>query len=80
MMRDSDEIKELLTELRDVQREHLNEYRKVTQQSLDLQRQAVARQEQLGRLYRRVLTASAALVVFIIIVIIYLMGILGRPR
>jgi len=79
-MRDSDEIKELLTELRDVQREHLNEYRKVTQQSLDLQRQAVARQEQLGRLYRRVLTASAALVVFIIIVIIYLMGILGRPR
>ena len=79
-MRDSDEIKELLTELRDVQREHLNEYRKVTQQSLDLQRQAVARQEQLGHLYRRVLTAGAALIVFIVIVIIYLLGILGRPR
>jgi hypothetical protein len=80
MMRESDEIKELLAELRDVQREHLEEYRKVTQQSLELQRQAVARQEQLGKLYRRVLTAGAALIVFIVIVIIYLMGMMGRLR
>lgn len=30
-MRESDEMKELLAELLDVQREHLAEYRKVTQ-------------------------------------------------
>jgi len=79
-MGESDEIKGLLTELRDLQREHLEEYRKVTQQSLELQRQAVARQEQLGKLYRLVLTAGSALVVFIVILIIYLMGMLGRSR
>jgi hypothetical protein len=38
MTRESDEVKELLAELRDVQREHLDEYRKVTQRSLELQR------------------------------------------
>jgi hypothetical protein len=73
-MRDPEEIKELLAELRDVQREHLEEYRTVTRRSLELQERAVARQEQLGKLYRRVLTAGAGLVVFIIILIIYLLG------
>ncbi len=72
-MREPDEIKELLAELRDVQREHLEEYRKVTRQSLELQQQAVARQEQLGNLYRRVLAAGAALVAFIVVIIVYLL-------
>ena len=74
IMRESDEIKGLLTELRDVQREHLAEYRKVTQRSLELQQQAVTRQEQLGNLYRRVLAAGAILVIFIVIIIVYLLG------
>lgn len=73
-MRESDEIKELLTEIRDVQRDHLTEYRKVTQHSLELQQQAVTRQEQLGTLYRRVVAACAVLVVCIVIIIVYLMG------
>ena len=73
-MQESGEIKELLTELRDVQREHLAEYRKVTQRSLELQQQAVTRQEQLGTLYRRVVVACALLVIFIVVIIIYLMG------
>lgn len=50
-----DKIQELLTEIRDAQREHLAEYRSVTRQSLELQRQAVQRQEQLGRTYQRVI-------------------------
>jgi len=73
-MQESGEIKELLIELRDVQREHLAEYRKVTQRSLELQQQAVTRQEQLGQLYRRVVVACALLVIFIVVNIIYLMG------
>ena len=73
-MQESDEIKGLLRELLEVQREHLAEYRRVTQRSLDLQQQAVARQEQLGRLYRRVLVAGAVLVIFIVVIIVYLLG------
>jgi hypothetical protein len=73
-MRESDEIKRLLEELRDVQREHLAEYRRVTQRSLELQQQAVTRQEQLGRLYRRVLVAAGVLVIFIVGIIVYLLG------
>lgn len=73
-MQESDEIKELLIEIRDVQREQLTEYRKVTQRSLELQQQAVTRQEQIGRLYRRVVVAAAILVVGLVILLIYLMG------
>ena len=73
-MQESGEIKELLIEIRDVQREHLAEYRKVTQRSLDLQQQAVTRQQQLGSLYRRVVLACAILVIFVVVIIIYLMG------
>ena len=52
----------LLEEIRDVQREHLAEYRRVTQQSLELQQRAVARQETIGRLYRRVVLVGGVLV------------------
>jgi hypothetical protein len=43
-----DEIQKLLREIRDTQREHLAEYRQVTQRSLELQQRAVARQEQIA--------------------------------
>jgi CHASE3 domain sensor protein len=49
----------LLLEIRDIQREHLEEYRRVTQESLELSRRAVRRQEQLGRLYQRVVVVGA---------------------
>jgi CHASE3 domain sensor protein len=73
-MGETEDIKGLLAEIRDAQREHLAEYRKVTQRSLELQQQAVDRQEQLGRLYRRVVIAGAALVLCILIIIVVLMG------
>ena len=63
----------LLEEIRDVQKESLAEYRRVTQQSLDMQRQAVARQQQIGRLYQRVLLVGAAVVVPLLILLIYLL-------
>ena len=64
----------LLEEIRDVQKESLAEYRRVTQQSLDMQRQAVARQQQIGRLYQRVLLVGAAVVVPLLILLIYLLA------
>src|SRR5262249_54453103 len=48
----NDDVRRLLEEIRDTQREHLAEYKRVTQRSLQLQEQAVARQEQMARLYR----------------------------
>lgn len=77
-MREADDIKELLVEIRDLQREHLAEYRKVAQRSLELQQQAVSRQEQLGRLYRRVVVAGAMLILCIVVIIVVLMGRLFR--
>ena len=73
-MQESDEIKQLLGEIRDQQREYLTEYRKVTQRSLDMQQQAVNRQEKIARLYVLVVIAGAILVLFIVILVIYLIG------
>ena len=69
-MEESDELK-LLTEIRDAQREHLAEYRKVTQESLALQKQAVARQEQIVKLYRRVVLAGGAVILLVLIFLFY---------
>ena len=45
-MEAEERVRRLLEEIRDVQREHLAEYRRVTKESLELQQRAVARQEQ----------------------------------
>jgi len=58
----TDKTDELLREIRDLQRQHLEEYRKVTERSLALQETADARQEQISTLYRRVIAVAAALV------------------
>jgi hypothetical protein len=73
-MQDSNEIKEILISIRDTQHEHLAEYRRVTERSLELQQLAVNRQEHVVKLYRRVLGMSAVLFVFIVILLIYLLG------
>jgi hypothetical protein len=60
-MDDSEEIRQLLRDIRDAQREQLAEYRQVTQRSLELQQRAVARQEQIGRFMRRILLVGGVL-------------------
>ena len=75
-MQESDEIKKLLVEIRDAQLEQLAEYRKVTQRSLQLQQQAVTRQEQMSKLYRLVVLAGSVLIVILILVLLYLLRIL----
>ena len=47
--------------------------RSVTRQSLDLQKQAVARQEQLGNLYRRVITVGGVASLVLVILLVYLL-------
>ncbi len=69
---DNDEIGRLLQEIRDTQREHLAEYRRVTERSLELQQRAVARREQWGHLYRRLLVVGGALVAILLALLVYL--------
>jgi hypothetical protein len=64
----------LLVEIRDIQREHLEEYRSVTRDSLELQRKAVKRQEQIGRLYQCVVAVGALVVIGMVLFLVYLIG------
>jgi CHASE3 domain sensor protein len=59
---DADAIQQLLREIRDTQREHLAEYKSVTQRSLELPQRAVARQEQIGRFTRQIVLVGGLLV------------------
>ena len=68
-----DRIEKLLEEVRDAQREHLAEYRRVTQESLELQRQAVKRQQELGRTYIRVIGLGGGLVFVLVLLLVYLL-------
>jgi cytochrome c-type biogenesis protein CcmH/NrfG len=63
----------LLEEIRDAEREQLAEYRRVTQQSLELQQRAVARQEQVSLLYRRIALLGGVLVVLLVGLLLYLL-------
>ncbi|HKP28835.1 MAG TPA: hypothetical protein VJU15_05515 [Gemmatimonadales bacterium] len=59
----NDRAEKLLEEIRDATREQVALYRKVTEQSLELQRKAVERQERFARVYRRVLLIGGIMVV-----------------
>ncbi len=72
-MTGEDEVRQLLKEIRDAQREHLAEYRRVTERSLDLQQRAVARQEQMAYIYRRLLVVGGGLVAILLMLLVYLL-------
>ena len=69
----SDETNNLLTEIRDLQKEHLGLYKEIAQISVKTQEESVARQAQAIRFYRNVIIASVPLIIFIICLIVYLM-------
>ncbi|MBT8400461.1 MAG: hypothetical protein KJO98_08295 [Rhodothermia bacterium] len=69
----SEEILKVLQEIRDSQREHHEEYRRVAGQSVALQEDAVARQKFITNLYKKVLVAGGILVVILLVLILYLM-------
>jgi hypothetical protein len=64
----------LLVEIRDLQREHFEEYRRVTRESLELQRRAMEQGEQLRRLYLRVVTTGVLIVVAGVTLLIWYHG------
>lgn len=68
-----EETRKLLEEIRDVQREHLAEYRRVTQQLLELQNRSVKRQEQLGGIYRQVVMIGGLAAVVLLVLLVFLL-------
>jgi len=72
-MEGDEHTRRLLEEIRDAQREYLAEYRRVTQQSLELQQRAVARHEQIGLIYKRIVLLGGVLVAGLLSLLLYLL-------
>jgi ferric-dicitrate binding protein FerR (iron transport regulator) len=71
-MDSDDEIKKLLRDIRDAQQEHGAEYRRVTERLVTLQERAVAQQEQLSGLYRRLVRVGGGLVAVLLALLLFL--------
>ena len=72
-MEADEDTQRLLEEIRDAQREYLVEYRRVTQQALELQQRAFARQEQVGLIYKRIVLLGGVLVAGLLSLLLYLL-------
>jgi len=73
----SDEVVALLREIRDTQREHLDEYRRFAAESIGGQRSALAKQAQAVRLYRVALVVGG---VVLLIALAFLAFLAFVPR
>ena len=71
-MNENPRTEQLLSEILETQRAHLEEYKRVTSQSLDLQRQGVDTQSRHVRLYRRVLYVLAIVLSGLVVYIAWL--------
>lgn len=71
-MEPNEEMLGLLREIRDVQTEHLAEYRRAAERSIALQEEGVARYERLARLYRKVLVAVFGVIGLLVVYVLTL--------
>jgi len=71
-MDSDDDVKHLLRDIRDAQRDQLAEYRGLVERVVELQQRAVAQQEQAGRLYRRLARVGLGLVAVLLALLIFL--------
>ena len=72
-MEADDDTRKLLEDMRDLQREHLAEYRRVTQLSLELQQHANARQEQFTAIYKRIVLVAGVWFAALLTLLVYLL-------
>jgi hypothetical protein len=73
-METGEDVRGLLTEIRDLEREHLKEYKRVSEEILSLQKSAVSRQELFGRVYRRMVLFGGVLMVALLVLLVYLLA------
>ena len=71
-MTQDDRAEQLLTEILEVQRSHLEEYKRVTSESLQLQRRAVDTQIRYIRLLQPMLIVGAVVVAGLIVYLLWL--------
>ena len=71
-MSDNDRTDKLLTEILETQRAHLDEFKKVTSESLRLQRQAVESQTRYIRLLRPMLIVGAVVIAGLLAYVLWL--------
>ena len=71
-MSQDDKTERLLAEILEVQRAHLDEYKRVTAQSLQLQRQAVEAQGRYIRLLRPMLIVGGVVIAGLIVYVLWL--------
>ena len=71
-MAQNDRTEQLLNEILETQRAHLEEYRRVTAESLRLQRQAVESQLRYIRLLRPMLIAGGVVIAGLIVYVLWL--------
>jgi len=71
-MSDNERVEQLLAQILEVQRAHFDEYKRVTAQSLELQRNAVETQNRHVRLYRRVIAVSVVIIVALLAYVLWL--------
>lgn len=70
----TDPTHKLLTEIRDLQHEHLQEYKKFTARALGTQELSVQRQEAHLVLYKRVLVAGGILILGLVVFLVLLVN------
>jgi len=68
-MGESKQVQSLLEEIRDLQKEHLAEYRAQAARSVELAEQAAARQASIGTFYRRVVFVVGIVAAVLLVVL-----------
>lgn len=71
-MNETHRTEQLLAQILEAQRAHLEEYKRVASQSLELQRQGIETQNRHVRLYRRVLLVSTVIILGLIAYVVSL--------
>jgi len=72
-METGDEVKQLLAEIRDLQREHVDEYKRVAHRVLELQHEGAGRQAGAIRVARRMYLVAGVMIVTLSTLLVYLL-------
>jgi type IV secretory pathway TrbD component len=72
-MDECEDTRRILSDIRDLERQHLEEYRRISQEVLNLQRNAVERQTLIGGVYKRVVVFGGIMAVSLLDLLVYLL-------
>ena len=73
-MDEGEDTRKILSDIRDLERQHLEEYRRISQEVLNLQRNAVERPALSGGVYRRVVVFGGIMVVALLVLLVFLLA------